>query len=87
METSKSNSLKVLLERDYLNTLRNPLVMKVRIIQLIFMAVFTGGLYFDAGRYDYTDVLRWNTITGYLFFALIDLFFQAMMPVALVFPT
>jgi len=63
------------------------MVLKVRIIQLVFMAIFTGGLYFNAGRYDYTDQTRWTTITGYLYFCIIDLYFQAMMPVALVFPT
>lgn len=47
------------------------MIVKVRVIQVIFMAVFTGGLYFNAGRYDYTDTLRWNTITGFLFFSLI----------------
>jgi hypothetical protein len=47
------------------------MILKVRIFQTIFMAIFTGGLYFNAGRYDYADSLRWNTIIGFLFFSTI----------------
>jgi len=77
----------VLLKRDILNNVRNPLLVRARIIQIAFMAIFTGGLYFSAGRSDYTDKLQWNTIAGYMFFTVVDIFFQAMTPVALVFPS
>lgn len=81
------NTLAVLLKRDVLNTLRNPLLAKARIFQIIFMAIFTGGLYFNVGNKDYTEPISWSTVTGYFFFIGVDLVTQAMTPVALVFPS
>jgi len=50
------------------------------------MAIFTGGLYFSTGRGDYTDKIIWNTVTGFMFFTVVDNFFQALTPVSIVFP-
>lgn len=50
------------------------------------MSIYTGGLYFNAGRQDYTSIIPWYAITGYLFFVSMDLFMQAMMPVTITFP-
>jgi len=60
--------------------------MKSRIVQILFMSIYTGGLYFSAGRVDYTNSINWFAITGYLFFISMDLFMQSLMPVALTFP-
>jgi hypothetical protein len=60
--------------------------MKARILQVIFISIYTGGLYFNAGKADYTGVIQWHAITGYLFFLSMDLFMQAMMPVTITFP-
>lgn len=62
------------------------MVMQSRIIQVIFMSVYTGGLYFNAGRQNYLDVISWYAIVGYMFFVSMDLFMQAMMPVTITFP-
>lgn len=62
------------------------MVMKSRIVQVIFVSIYTGGLYFNAGRKDYMDVINWNAITGYLFFISMDLFMQSLMPTTLTFP-
>ena len=78
--------LKCLLQRDLLNLLRNPMILKARVVQMIFIAVLLGGLYWKIGTRDYTNLTYWNAITGCFFFATMDIFFQSTMPVALVFP-
>jgi len=79
-------TIKLLLKRDLLNIIRNPIIMQSRIIQVIFISIYTGGLLFNAGRADYTDVIDWSAINGYFFFLSFCLFMQSMMPVALAFP-
>lgn len=74
------------MKRDLINIIRNPIVMQSRIFQVIFISIYTGGLYFNAGRADYTETIQWYAITGYLFFVSMDLFMQAMMPVTITFP-
>lgn len=80
------NTLKQLIKRDIINIIRNPILVKSRIIQVIILTIYIGGLYFNAGRKDYTDPINWNTIAGFFFFITLDILFQAMMPIALVFP-
>lgn len=79
--------MKQLLKRDLINIIRNPIVVQLRFIQIIVLTIFTGGLYFNAGKADYTTPIGWNTITGFLFYIILDIFFQALTPIALVFPT
>jgi ATP-binding cassette, subfamily G (WHITE), eye pigment precursor transporter len=81
------NTLKQLIKRDIINMLRNPILVKSRFIQIIYLTIYMGGLYFNAGRTDYTNPLNWNTIAGFLFFIILDILFQAMVPIALVFPS
>jgi hypothetical protein len=66
--------LKVLLKRDVVNIIRNPLLVKVRIIQIIFIALLAGGIFWQAGGQDYTNLSKWNAMTGFMFFTLIDIF-------------
>lgn len=63
------------------------MLVKSRFIQIIYLTIYIGGLYFNTGRKDYTDPINWTTISGYFFFISLDILFQAMMPLALVFPT
>jgi ABC-type multidrug transport system permease subunit len=81
------NTLKQLIKRDSINNIRNPTLVKSRFIQILYLTIYIGGLYFNAGRKDYTDRISWITITGFLFFVTLDILFQAMMPIALVFPS
>ena len=85
-ETTFFYALKILLKRDLVNIIRNPIVMQSRIFQVIFISIYTGGLYFNAGRGNYADTIQWSAIAGYLFFVSMDLFMQAMMPVVISFP-
>jgi hypothetical protein len=85
-ETSFFYNVGVLLSRDVKNIIRNPLVMQSRIFQVNFLAIYTAGLYFGAGRQDYNDVINWYAIVGYLFFVAMDLFMQAMLPATVTFP-
>ena len=87
VETSQLNTLKQLIKRDSINNIRNPILIKSRIIQILYLTVYIGGLFFNAGKKDYTDPINWNTIAGYLFFITLDILIQAMMPIALVFPS
>jgi ABC-type multidrug transport system ATPase subunit len=85
-ETLFAYNVGVLLKRDLRNIVRNPIVMQSRICQVIFMSIYTGGLYFNAGRKDYTNTINWYAIIGYMFFVAMDLYMQAMIPVAITFP-
>lgn len=78
--------LKTLINRDLVNLVRNPMILKARIFQAIFLALLIGGLWWKIGQTDYTNLIYWNAITGCFFFAAMDIFFQTAMPVALVFP-
>jgi len=53
---------------------------------MLIIALFTGGLYFNAGGKDYTDTVNWNTISGYIFFMSIAIVTESKTSVALVFP-
>jgi hypothetical protein len=39
-----------LAHRNVLNTIRNPMLLKAKIFQTIFMALFVGGIYFYIGK-------------------------------------
>ena len=49
---SLSSTYSVLLKRDVLNTIRNPMIVKSRIFMTLSMSIYTGGLYFNAARND-----------------------------------
>lgn len=66
--------------------MRNPMLFKSRVFQSIFLAIYTGGLYFNAGRKDYTDQINWAAIVGYFFFLAISSMMSSLSPVTLVFP-
>ena len=78
--------MKVLLLRDLLNVWRNPLLVKSRIIQSLFLGIYVGGLFFDLGTKNYKEIMIWYSITGFLFFLNITMLMQALSPIALVFP-
>jgi hypothetical protein len=67
--------------------IRNPILIKSRMLLLVTLTIYVGGLYYGAGREDYTDRAHWNTIAGFLFFITIDTLFQTLVPITLVFPT
>lgn len=43
-----------LLKRNFMNTVRNPLLMKAKVLQGVFLSLLAGGLFFDAGKKDLT---------------------------------
>lgn len=75
-----------LVNRSVLNTIRNPMLLKSKLFQSIFMALFVGGIYFDIGTRDYTVSSYWNAITGFLFFLSINSLMTALSPLTLTFP-
>jgi hypothetical protein len=78
--------MRALTRRAFLNTLRNPMLMRSKLFQGIFMSLFIGGLYWDLGQKDYTNQIVWLSITGLLFFMTIFAMMSAMSPVVLTFP-
>jgi hypothetical protein len=80
-----SQSMKVLVERDFLNTIRNPMLLRSRVVSTIFVAIYTSGLYYQFTG-EYTSRLNWISMTGFLFFIGISMLMTALSPVVLVFP-
>lgn len=75
-----------LTHRSVVNTIRNPMLFKAKILQSIFMALFVGGLYFNIGKKDYTQMTSWQSITGFLFFLTINSMMMTLSPITLAFP-
>lgn len=86
MNIGNFTALSALTHRSVLNTIRNPMLMKSKVFQSIFMALFVGGIYFDIGTKDYTDRNYWNSITGFLFFLSINSMMMTLSPLTLTFP-
>ena len=78
--------MKALVKRAFINTIRNPMLIKSKVFQGIFLALFIGGLFFDIGTRDYIVRPFWNSITGFLFFFCIFSLMGALSPVVLTFP-
>ena len=74
------------MKKDCLHTLRNPLLLKMRMISVVFVSVYTAGLYFQFTG-DYNNKDNWRALTGFLFFMAISVMFMALSPVEEVFPS
>lgn len=86
VEVPFTMSFGTLVKRDFKNVIRNPMLIKLRIIQTIFMGIYAGGLYCKFSG-DYTNVTNWQALTGYFFFLSINMLMLALAPVQLVFPS
>ncbi len=62
------------------------MLLKSKLFQGLFLALFIGGMYFTIGSHDYTDTNYWYSITGFLFFLTITGMMQVLAPVSLTFP-
>jgi len=80
------SAMSALVKRAFFNTVRNPMLMRSKVIQGIFMGLFIGGLFFDIGTKDYILRSNWMSISGFLFFICIMALMGAMSPVVLTFP-
>ena len=74
-----------MVKKDALNTLRNPMLLKLRIMSTIFMSLYVSGLYYYFSH-DYTQRDNWRKLTGFFFFMTISTMMMALNPVQLVFP-
>jgi len=81
-----STTFKTLVSRDFKNVLRNPLLIKTRFIQTVFISIYEAGVYCQFSG-DYTNQISWNKYTGFFFFLSIGMLMTALAPVTLVFPT
>lgn len=59
--------LGALLYRSILNTIRNPMMIRAKFIQLMLMALYIGGIFFNAGKRDYTKRPNFQALNGYFF--------------------
>ena len=78
-------SFGTLVSRDIKNTIRNPMLVKLRFIQSIFISVYTAGLYARFSG-EYTERLNWNALVGFFFFLSINMLTFGLVPVQLIFP-
>lgn len=83
---SQMAALGALTQRSLLNTMRNPMLIRAKFFQSIFMALYIGGIYFDAGTKDYTQRTYWQSATGYLFETTINAMMTSLSPITLSFP-
>lgn len=79
-------ALGALTQRSILNTIRNPILIRAKFFQAIFMALFIGGLFFGDGDKSYLDTTSWLSITGLLFDMTINAMMIFLSPVTLSFP-
>lgn len=79
-------ALGALLNRSMINTFRNPHVIHAKLIQVLFMALYTGGVYYQMGKKDYTDHQSWLSISGFFFCVSFASVAMSIPPVALTFP-
>lgn len=75
-----------LVQRNILNIVRNPMLLRSKVFQGIFISLFIGGLFFGIGKTDYTNRHLWTSITGFLFFMTISSLMSTLSPVTLTFP-
>jgi len=69
-----------------INTLRNPHIIHAKFIQVLFMAVYTGGIYFRMGHKNYTDYQSWLSVSGFFFCVSFASVTMSIPPIALTFP-
>eukprot|EP00919_Chromeraceae_sp_WS-2016_P042423 GHVR01100961.1.p1 GENE.GHVR01100961.1~~GHVR01100961.1.p1 ORF type:complete len:215 (+),score=-10.72 GHVR01100961.1:2625-3269(+) len=83
-------SFGALVYRSFLNTIRNPLIVKSRIFQTIILSLFVGGLYFQIEDEYFTNGLpnsNWLSMLGFLFFFSMNNLMTSLTPVSLTFPS
>lgn len=85
MEVAVSTAYKSLIGRDFINIVRNPLLVKARFFQTIFMAIYAGGLFFGVAQ-NYLSISGWSGLLGFSFFLGANSLMLSMGPVAIVFP-
>jgi len=76
---------KTLIKRNIINTLRHPILIKTRLVQTIFVCIFTGGVYSKFSG-DYKETKNWNSLVGFMFFMCIYGFLASLGAVSLTFP-
>lgn len=91
IEVPFCQGLGAIVRKDWYNTLRNPMVVKTRVIQSIILSLLVGGAYFNLDQnYDPVDQFYGNenfsTMIGLMFFLNMFSFMSALSPVTLVFP-
>lgn len=62
------------------------MLIKLRVVQTIFIAIYVGGLYCKFSG-EYVSLLNWRALVGFFFFLSINMLMFALAPVELVFPS
>ena len=76
----------VLVRKDLLNTARNPMLLKMRIVSTVFISVFASGVFYRFNG-DFSFGLNWFSLTGFMFFMAISTMMGALAPITMVFPS
>ena len=74
VEVGFMTALSALTQRNFLNLIRNPMLLRSKVVQGIFIALFVGGIFFGIGNNDYSNILSWYSLTGFLFFTCISIY-------------
>ena len=94
-DVSFCQGLTAILKRDWINTLRNPMVVKARIIQTVVLGLLTAGVYYDMQtEFDppnpFTNPIyqniQFNTLKGFFFFITMMALMMSLTSITLVFP-
>jgi hypothetical protein len=62
------------------------MLLRSKLFQGIFIALFIGGMYFGIGKNDYANRAYWYSITGFMFFMTINSLMSFLAPTTLTFP-
>jgi hypothetical protein len=81
-----TTSFRTLISRDLKNVIRNPMLIRLRLIQTIFVSIYAGGL-FCKFTGEYTSQLNWLAVRGFFFFYSISTMMMSLAPVELIFPS
>jgi ABC-type multidrug transport system permease subunit len=78
--------IQTLLGRLATNVYRNPILLKAKFFQSLFVWLYVGGLFFDAGSLDYTASSNFNYLVGFMFFLTIAALMSVLTPISIEFP-
>ena len=81
-----SLSLKILLKKDYRNTVRNPVMVRFSFLTFTFVPLYIAGMYASFGG-NFDQQPGTNAVIGFLFYMAFSTFLSALFPVVSVFPT
>ena len=85
-DASFFHSFRALMKRDITNIARNPILVKARVFQILILSTYSGGVFFAAGKGNYSNNGDWSTISGFMFFMMMTTMLQSVNASCVTFP-